>query len=285
MLSYLGLLFQQNFSVELSEGFVVESFRNKGIKDIIAEFPKIGDILEEYGIGCGPCTVGICELKDILEIHQLEPEHEQELMARIEDAIYPERKINIPDKTGSSVTAEEPLLYSAPMQKLVDEHIFIKRWLALIPLVVENMDLTTDKGMKIVREGVDLGGRRIIKKKNEKEEGILFTCFDDTSDIFQVIYEDHRQARNHVKAMLAGLETKDETVLKQHLADYRSLLTEHIKKEDEVLFPWLDRKLTEKQVTELTNKFNLADMQIGIDVEKYRLFLQQLEEQKGEGDR
>jgi len=49
-----------------------------------------------------------------------------------------------------------------------------------------------------------------------------------------------------------------------------------------VLFPWLDKKLTEKQLEELSYKFDLADMQIGIDVDRYRLYLQQLEERAGE---
>ena len=261
----------------------MESFRDKGIKDIIAEFPEIGTILEEYGIGCGPCSVGICQLKDILDIHQLEPENEQELMARIETVIYPEREVNIPDKVNRILSAEGPLHYSPPIQKLVDEHILIKRWLALIPFVIQNMDLTTAAGMKIVKEGVDLIRFYADRFHHGKEEGILFTFFDDTSDIFKVIYEDHRQARNHVKAMLAALDNKNRSVLTQHLSEYRDLLAEHIKKEDEVLFPWLDRKLSEKQLEELTCKFNLADMQIGIDGDRYRLYLQQLEGQAGKG--
>ena len=82
--------------------------------------------------------------------------------------------------------------------------------------------------------------------------------------------------------MLAALDKKDRSALKQHLIDYRELLAEHIKKEDEVLFPWLDRKLTEKQLEELSYKFDLADMQIGIDADRYRLYLQQLEGRAGE---
>ena len=260
----------------------MESFKNKGIKDIIAEFPKIGTILEEYGIGCGPCSVGICQLKDILDIHQLEPENERELMARIEVVFYPEREVNIPDKVDKTLVAEVPLYYSPPMQKLVDEHALIKRWLALIPFVVENMDLTMAAGMKIVKEGVDLIRFYADRFHHGKEEEILFTFFDDTSDIFKVIYEDHRQARIYVKAMLAALDKKDRSALKQHLIDYRELLAEHIKKEDEVLFPWLDKKLTEKQLEELSYKFDLADMQIGIDADRYRLYLQQLEGRAGE---
>ena len=257
----------------------MESFKDKGIKEIIAEFPEIGNILEEYDIGCGPCTVGICQLKDILDIHAMEPEKEQELMARIEDAIYPERGIKIPGRTSRSSAVAAQLLYSAPMQKLVDEHVLIKRWLALIPFVVESLDLTTVRGMQIVKEGVDLIRFYADRFHHEKEERILFKYFDDTTEIFQVIYEDHRQARNHVKEMLAAIDTNDQSLLAHHLTGYGNLLVEHIKKEDEILFPWLDRKLTADQVEELTYKFDLADMQIGIDIEKYLLFLEQLEEQ------
>lgn len=41
----------------------MHAYKAKGIRDIIAEFPGVGSILEEYGISCGPCTVGICQLK------------------------------------------------------------------------------------------------------------------------------------------------------------------------------------------------------------------------------
>jgi hemerythrin-like domain-containing protein len=40
---------------------------------------------------------------------------------------------------------------------------------------------------------------------------------------------------------------------------YRELLTEHIRKEDEILYPWMDRELSVKQVGELFSKFNEAD--------------------------
>lgn len=259
----------------------MESYKNKGIKEIIAEFPVIGSILEEYGIGCGPCTVGICQLKDILDIHAMEPDKEQELMTRIEAAIYPERKIDIPVKTDHTSIAGTQLHYSPPVQRLVDEHVMIKRWLALIPFVVETMDLTTAEGVQIVKEGVDLIRFYADRFHHEKEEGILFKYFDDTTEIFQVIYEDHKQARNHVQEMLAAIDREDKSSLAHHLTGYCTLLTEHIKKEDGILFPWLDRKLTADQLKELTYKFDLADMQIGTGIEKYQLFLGQLEERAG----
>jgi len=255
----------------------VELYKNKGIKDIITEFPQIGGILEEYDIGCVPCTVGICLLKDILDIHKMTPEKEQELMARIEAVIYPEREIKGVDPVDSSLPVDSPHVFSAPMQVLVDEHVTIKRWLALIPSVVEHIDLATDEGVQVIVDGIDLIRSYADRLHHGKEEGILFTYFDDSEKIFQVIYEDHRIARNHVKEMLAAIEKKDVPALSEHLTAYGLLLAEHIKKEDEILFPWLDRKLTAEQLIELADKFDLEDRQIGVEPEKYQSYLNRLE--------
>jgi len=65
----------------------VQKYLNKSIKEIITEFPDATVILAEYGIGCGPCNVGTCLFKDIVQIHQLPAEKEQEMMERIVDVI------------------------------------------------------------------------------------------------------------------------------------------------------------------------------------------------------
>ncbi len=254
----------------------MEAFKNKGIKDIVADFPEVGSILEEYGIGCGPCTVGICQLKDILDIHTMEPENEKELMRRIESVIYPERGIDAPVTTPPSTVAVRHN-FSAPMQRLVDEHVLIKRWLAVIPSVVETMDLTTVEGVQIGEDGIDLIQSYADRLHHAKEEDILFGYFDDTVEIFQVIYQDHLQARSHVKQMQVAMEKKDEPSLKHHLMAYAILLVEHIKKEDEILFPWLDRKLMDLQLNELAEKFDQEDQRLGVDPIKYDNFLSKLE--------
>lgn len=255
----------------------MESYKNTGIKDIITKFPTVGDILDEYDIGCGPCTVGICALKDILDIHKMTPEKEVELMARIEAVIYPERGVDQGAPTETILQTEAPHIFSAPMQLLVNEHVLIKRWLALIPTVIEDIDLTTDEGSQNISDGIDLIRSYADKLHHAKEEDILFTYFDDTEKIFQVIYEDHRIARNHVKEMLAAIQNKDVSSLSQHLTAYGALLAEHIKKEDEILFPWLDRKLTDDQINELAEKFAQEDIKLGIDTQKYSSFLDRLE--------
>src|SRR3990167_3660938 len=71
----------------------METYLNTPIKEVISEFPKVADILNDYNIGCVPCNVGTCLLKDIVEIHNLSPEEENGLMAKIAEVIYPDREI------------------------------------------------------------------------------------------------------------------------------------------------------------------------------------------------
>ena len=75
----------------------MEAYLNKGIKEIIDQFPEIENILNEYDIGCAPCSVGTCLLMDIVEIHHLPADKEQEMMARIAKIIYPDKEIKLPE--------------------------------------------------------------------------------------------------------------------------------------------------------------------------------------------
>ncbi|MEE4241038.1 MAG: hemerythrin domain-containing protein [Desulfopila sp.] len=256
----------------------MDAYTNKGIKDIIVEFPKVGDILNEYGISCVSCSVGICALKDILDIHTMAPEKEAELMARIEAVIYPGRKMAKAATTRPSRNQAGSHIFSSAMQLLVDEHMLIKRWLALVPQLLDNLEVTSAEGAEIFRGGTDFIRSFADRLHHGKEEDILFTYFNDEEAIFQVIYEDHRTARNHVKLMMAAIEAKDSKSFRDNLTAYAALLTEHIKKEDEILFPWLDRRLTTSELLELDKKFELADRYLAVDILKHKTFIRTIED-------
>jgi hemerythrin-like domain-containing protein len=257
----------------------VQTYVTRGIKDIIAEFPAVEKILEEFGIGCGPCTIGICQLKDILEIHKMSKEAEMELMLRIEAVIYPERNIAVQYRAPLKPASPEKTGFSIPMQVLVDEHKLIKRWLALIPDLAKNLDLTSEKDRQVVEDGIDFIRSYADRLHHGKEEDILFTYFDDTADIFRVIYEDHRRARALVQEMLRALDEKNTQELASSLLEYAVLLEEHIHKEDEVLFFWLDSRLTEEQKEELAARFEQSDRNLALDDQKYQSFIERLEQQ------
>lgn len=112
-----------------------------------------------------------------------------------------------------------------------------------------------------------------------KEEDILFKYSDEGLEIILVMYDEHVTGRNHIVAILEAVETRDKENAK-HLLAYRDLLEEHIKKEDEILYPWIDRNLTTSQVGELFSKFADANQKAPAGTpEKYEAFVDEVEEE------
>lgn len=257
----------------------MEKYLNTPIKEIITKFPSVGKILEEYNIGCVPCNVGSCILKDIMEIHNLPAEEEQALMTRIAKVIYPDREIKIPKIERKQKARPAEIKYSPPMKRLVDEHVLIKRLVALIPEVIESLDVDSEQGRQIISNSVRFIRTYADKYHHAKEEEILFKYFDENLDILKAIREDHENARAHVRAMLEGLNKKDKKEIAERLNAYHELLTEHIKKEDEILYPWIDRNLSITQIGELFYKFNEADEKSDKEViDSCKKFVKELEE-------
>ena len=86
----------------------MEAFLNRGIKEIIDKYPDVEKILDEYGIGCGPCSVGICQLKDIVDIHNL-PEDQELLTGHIQkedEILFPWMDRNLSTTQVDELTAE-----------------------------------------------------------------------------------------------------------------------------------------------------------------------------------
>jgi len=255
----------------------MQGYLNKSIKEIIAEYPEVEDVLNDYDIGCGPCSVGICLLKDIVAIHRLSDDQEQQLMAGIARAIHPKQDIQMPKIEKGTATQPRKFKYSPPMKKLVDEHVLIKRWLALIPEFVEILDVESEKGRWLILDGIDMIRSYADKYHHAKEEEILFKYFDENTDILKVMHADHTHARSLVKEMLAAVERKDQKTIAENLMAYRELLSEHIRKEDEILYPWMDNQLSIRQVGELLAKFDQVDRQIDVSPVRYAEFIDQLE--------
>src|SRR3989338_9359947 len=110
----------------------MEEYLNRNIKDLITQYPKVGKILERYDIGCTSCSLGSCLFKDIIEIHNLVPDVEVELMYEIEKELFPGKEIKKRAPKTKAVQAQGEIKYSPPIKKLVDEHVLIKRLIALI---------------------------------------------------------------------------------------------------------------------------------------------------------
>ena len=58
---------------------LAKNLGDRAINDVLKEHPAIGEILQRYDIGCVTCGVGICLLKDVVSIHALGADLEQQL--------------------------------------------------------------------------------------------------------------------------------------------------------------------------------------------------------------
>lgn len=256
----------------------VESYLNENIKDIIKQFPETANILNEYNIACVPCNVGTCLLKDVVEVHNLAYEVEHELLVKIAKIIFPDKDVAIP-KIGRKVAhVTGQIKYSPPMRKLVDEHTFIKKLLAAIPQIAESIDVSNEEDKQLIIDSVDFIRSYADRYHHAKEEDILFKKFGEGLEIIKAMLEEHQIGRDHVKGVLEALERSDNRSIREHLTAYQELLKEHIRKEDEILYPWLDRNLSISQVGELFAQCSEVDERSKDSSQRYEGFANTLEE-------
>jgi hemerythrin-like domain-containing protein len=164
------------------------------------------------------------------------------------------------------------------MQKLVDEHKLIKRLIAQIPNIIESLDLKTEEGRQRVLDGVDFIRSYADRYHHAKEEDLLFKYFDEDTEILKAMHEDHRNARNRVKTIVESVEKRDRDGVIEYLNAYRELLTDHIRKEDDILYPWMDRNLSTTQVGKLYSSFSEVDKNFGDTPARYETYIGELEQ-------
>jgi len=255
----------------------MEKYLNMEIKKVITEFPRVGAILNEYGIGCVTCSIGTCLMKDIIGIHNVPKNIEAQMMKKLEAALNNQ---DLPDEMhspGTSIQALKDITYSAPIQRLVDEHKLIKEFLALVPELCEIVQKDLQGSRQIILQSVEFIRQYADKFHHAKEEDILFAYAKGNEDILNVMLEDHKKGRYYVKSVLLGLETEDASFITYSLKHYRELLTEHIKKEDEILYPWIERAMSASDIDNMEAEFNIAEVAFGEDfTEKWQAFVNSL---------
>ncbi len=249
----------------------------RGIKEVVTEHPKVGELLSARGISCVTCAVGTCLLKDVVEVHGLSQEQERDLLTAIAGIIYPGREVEIPEIKRKIGVREGALKYSPPMQSLVDEHSVIKRIIALVPGILTDLDVSTGEGRRTILGIVDFIRSYADRFHHAKEEDILFGLFDQDLEILRAMNEEHKIGRGHVRAVIEALERNDNKEITSRLLAYGDLLAAHIRKEDEVLYPWMDEQLSMSQIGELFSRFEATDMQFREVAIKQEAFVKEME--------
>jgi hemerythrin-like domain-containing protein len=246
-------------------GAVLTAHLDRSVQDVIAEFPGVQAVLSDYGIGCATCAVGTCLLREVIEVHGLSVELENEAMRKIAAVIFPGAVVEIPRlvrKVAAAAGARQAG-FSPPVRTLVDEHLVIKRLLALAPWIGGELSRRSDAGRlaagrTAARQAVEFIRSYADRFHHAKEEKILFSYFDPGLQIIASMNKEHETARGHVRQIEEGLASGDDSAAAVHLGAYCDLLQGHIRKEDEVLYPFLDSRLTMKQVGEMFGRFSSA---------------------------
>jgi hemerythrin-like domain-containing protein len=251
---------------------VIEMF----IKDAIDAYPAVGEVLSSAGIGCVTCSIGTCKIKEVVSIHNLNSDQEQGLFAGIAAVIFPGQTPSLPRTTQKAIPSTTRAL-SPPLQALVDEHTNIKRVLARLPGLSARIQSGLDKDTRpTILEVINFIRQYADTFHHAKEEDILFKYFE-TSPVLTVMLNEHETGRRHVQNALAALERNDIPGIAEALTAYGLLLTEHIRKEDEILYPWMNRELTDSQVGQLFSKFNAVNEQFKTRVEQTLALVAKLE--------
>lgn len=253
----------------------VQEYLDTNIKDIMDKFPKVQEILDRFDIGCAPCSAGTCMMKDIIDIHNLDEQKEKAMLVQIFDVIFSGEKVEIPRVAKAKIINDSPL--SPPLAKLIDEHKLIKRLLVLIPAISNKLDLLKLDNREWVLSIVDFIQNYADKFHHAKEEDILFAYFDSSIDIIQVMLNDHISGRSYVKAMLEAVDEQNTEKASVYLLKYRDLLTEHIKKEDEILYPWMDRNMDMSTVGKMYAQFMNVDNKMPETPQKYLKMVEEFE--------
>lgn len=144
-------------------------------------------------------------------------------------------------------------------ETLMQEHQFILKYLALMQAYMNRDDLLShkDKFIAFIQEFAD-------NLHHGKEEDCLFhyltkpNVLTHCNPIPQMLHE-HNQARELVNIMA---KSTDLSLLKTALTQYIDLLTQHIFKEDNILYPMAERGLSELEKQELLLDYQYADEQI-----------------------
>jgi len=110
-----------------------------------------------------------------------------------------------------------------------------------------------------------------------KEEDLLFAYFDRDSDILRAMCGDHAEGRDHVRNVVEAMAARDLARVDYHLRAYGELLAGHIQREDTILYPWMDRSLSTRQVGELYSACLEVDRRFGTDPAEQEAFVRELD--------
>ena len=153
-----------------------------------------------------------------------------------------------------------------PLRELIVEHERIQRLLGLIPrLLARNDPWGADRALA---DGVIHYAHAYTDRFHHmKEEEILFRLPQGAHPFLQAMITEHATGRDLLREADEGLRFGDAERLETGLGRYLELQRDHMRREDSILYPWFSRTLSDEQLAEITERFDLLDTREGSSLE------------------
>ncbi len=245
------------------------------IKPLMEQHPGLGTVLEGAGIGCTTCSLGTCRVKDILEIHDLGPQATRELLTAMGRVIFGDAPFEVPELPTRAPAARSA--FCPPIRRMVEEHTYILRVIACLPGLEAALARDFGAARPWAERTLDFIRTYADRYHHAKEEDQLFRFVAEDADILEVMLQDHQDGRAHVQAIAAALQARDLATAATHLQAYGELLRGHIHREDTILYPWINRRLSDRQVGELFAACMAVEQTFGEAPMRLEAFVAELE--------
>jgi hemerythrin-like domain-containing protein len=163
---------------------------------------------------------------------------------------------------------QDPEVPVAAIADLMHEHRNILRVVAHLDGLADGLGDVTDAELAVLREAVSFFREYADKRHHAKEEDHLFGMVAQSGGdhgIIEAMQAEHVEARQAVSAFEMAIEDYADdrdganTALAVAIADLEALYTDHIAKEDEVVFPDMAAALEPDQLDALGRVFVKVD--------------------------
>ena len=151
-----------------------------------------------------------------------------------------------------------------PTEDLMNEHRVIERMLTVVSIVADRLNAGQDVDNAVFVGAADFFKNFADRCHHSKEEKLLFEKMMErgvSGEVgpIAVMLREHEDGRAHVRkiAELSAkkLDKKSKAELVKHTKAYVDLLSQHIRKEDNVLYPMANQILTSEDQLELEKGF------------------------------
>ena len=183
-----------------------------------------------------------------------------------------------------------------PTEVLRHEHRLIERLLRVLEKAAAGLERGEEVSPEVFKSSLEF--IRIVADRchHGKEEGSLFPLLEQRGVRWEggplgALLQEHDRGRELVRGLAEGvakygggdLEAREEII--ENVKGYIQLLTQHIQKEDDVLFPIADHLLSQDEQQRLLEEFAEVEGEIGGGVhERFEELLPELEESLKVGD-